>query len=230
MAKTPQQRVVLCVQHAERSSRGLEAARASGNCELIALNIQQGFDACLKQGLINWRFRLESPVPSLSEAVKRIDAGLAILDSLGIAKKLKDVTAERAWIVNYLLNRSFRIIDDETLRADRLLDAVLAGGLLGDWNQTAWDTGMEQLEMLEGTALAVETYSTYCRMLNGPDEDVASLADSASKLFELRAKDAFFDGGDATEGGGLYNSITVDYRFAAIIKKLGLEIDCIHRF
>jgi len=98
-----------------------------------------------------------SPIRPLLESVKQINEGLVILEGFGAVEKMENITVERSWFVSYLLNSSFQSFGYGKLIADRLLDAVLADGLLGNWNQSAWATGMEQLEAIRAAALAVET-------------------------------------------------------------------------
>ena len=68
MAKSPQEILENHVERARQSVHGLEAALSAGNEDLVALNIDQGFRACLFQGLLRWRIGPGSPVQPFQEA------------------------------------------------------------------------------------------------------------------------------------------------------------------
>src|ERR1022692_2057848 len=152
MGKTPEQLITNYVSHAERSDRAFETARSSRDSELLAFNLQQSFKARLMQGLLRWRLGIGSPAPALLESVETINEGLTVLESAGTKGKISSVNVERAWIVGCLLDATVASFDESNLKADRLLDAILAKRLLG-LRAGLWDTGMEQLKALEGTEL-----------------------------------------------------------------------------
>ena len=102
--------------------------------------------------------------------------------------------------------------------------------LRGDWNESAWTGALGELRNTKGSSLAVETYSLYCQLLLGPPSDFKRLIDLGASLFDRRANDAYFRGGDQTDGGGPGNAFTVDYRLAAIIKKIGGSHETRHQW
>ena len=116
------------------------------------------------------------------------------------------------------------------LTADRLLDAVIGNGLHGVWSDRLWNNGLERLQKIKGTRLAVETYSTYRALLRAPQAESGGLVDLATRLFRKRTNDRFFSGGDQTEGGGPDNAITADYRLAAVLKKIRYADENPHRW
>jgi hypothetical protein len=228
MAKTSEQMIANQARHAERSSRGVAAARASGNYQLAAFNVRQGFNAFLMQGLIGWRTGVVSPAKALKEAVQLVCDGIESLKVLTFVDSTKDVPAERASIISFLIDAHAADYTVTELISDRLLDAVLAGRLRSEWDESAWDKGIDELRKIKGSDLAIESYLTYRRILDAQQVDAKRVIEGAIRLFEKRAEDAFFGGGDQTEGGGPDNAITVDYRLAAIMKKVGCAAENVH--
>src|SRR5215471_16377770 len=99
MAKSPQEILENHVERARQSVHGLEAALSAGNQDLIALNIDQGFRACLFQGLIRWRNGLGSPVEPFHEALGWIKRGINELSE----QRLGEIPTELAWIASFLV-------------------------------------------------------------------------------------------------------------------------------
>jgi hypothetical protein len=230
MAMTPKEMIGFFEQQGTLFSKGVGGAAESRNYHLAALNLGQVFKASVMQGLIGWRCRSASPVKPFKDAVHQIDDGMKLLKTLAEADCTKDVPSEKAGLVSFLVDvpsPSFTITE---LTSDRLLDAVLSNGLRGTWNNSAWNTGLEQLRKNKRAALAVESYSTYNQLLHADKAESAGLVELATKLFEKRAKDGFFSGGDQTEGGGPDNATTVDYRLAAVMKKVGHADENLHRW
>jgi hypothetical protein len=228
MAKTPQQRIANHVQHVERSIRGLQVAVASRNYDLACYNIRQAFKAHLMHGLIAWRTGIESPVVPLQQAVKNVAQGIEILHALDARDCTQDLPVDSASIVSFLVDAPPPTVTLSELDSDRLLGAVLGNGLRGTWDAAAREKGLQELRKMKRTRLSVETYLTYGRLLRCADDEADSLVKQAVELFEKRARDSFFSGGDQTEGGGPDNAFTDDYRLAAVMKKIGYSQDNEH--
>jgi hypothetical protein len=109
------------------------------------------------------------------------------------------------------------------------LDAVLGRGLQNKLDEVAWTAGLDQLRQVKGSSLAVESYMTYHRLLRSSEKcGVQADIGKAISLFEKRKNNSFYGGGEQTEGGGNDNGITVDYRLAAIMKKIGYKGNSVH--
>src|SRR5262249_23035179 len=121
-------------------------------------------------------------------------------------------------------------VDLRELTSDCLLDAVLGNGLRDGWDDSAWNIGMGQLRKNKRAALAVETYSAYDRRLHCDIAVAAEQADIAAKRFEKRAANGFYSGGDPSAGGGPDNAISVDYRLAAVMKRVGYAGENLHQW
>lgn len=116
------------------------------------------------------------------------------------------------------------------LQSDRLLDSVLGKALWESWNEEAWLSGLTALRQIKNSELSATTYLTYAKLLQASAAEQQNIVDQAIALFQQRAKNSFFSGSDAAEGGGPYNSLAVDYRLAAIMKKVGCSKETIHRW
>jgi hypothetical protein len=61
-------------------------------------------------------------------------------------------------------------------------------------------------------------------LLNSDQGAARTLVNHANELFKKRGKDVYYNCLDQTEGGGISNTITVDYWLEAIMQKIGLKI------
>jgi hypothetical protein len=108
------------------------------------------------------------------------------------------------------------------------MDGVMGAALRRGWDQGTWDAAMAVLRRSKRAALACDTYALYQRLLQANANEVDSLVRQAEVLFRKRARNGFYGGGPQTQGGGPDNDFTVDYRLAAILKKLGYTGETIH--
>ncbi|WP_395745498.1 hypothetical protein [Prosthecobacter sp.] len=211
-------------------SKGVDGAVKSKNYYLATLNIGQAFNASVMQGLIGWRCGLMSPVESFKKAVRQLSEGVRTIESFSENNCSKDLPIEKAVVISFLVDLPLPTLRINDLRSDRLLDAVLGNGLCRDWDESAWNTGLAQLKQNKRATLAVKTYTAYNHLRKNEGEDLNELIEHAESFFQNRAKDAFFSGGDETDGGGPDNDITIDYRLAAIMKKIGYNGGSAHRW
>ena len=231
MAKSIEQIIELERQHIERSKKGFESARELRNPDLVALNVGQGLKTYLMQGLIGWRCGIMSPVSPFREALAFVRQGYSAWQTMNgrSTARTLHLPLEKAFFVAFLVNESAITFDLHDLVADRLLDANLGLGLQGEWNEEMWASGLEQLRQVKGSTLAVETYTTYHRLLrSSQDSEAKAAVEKATSQFEKRKSNGFYSGGEQTDSGGNDNAITVDYRLAAIMKKIGYKGDSVH--
>ena len=231
MAKSPEQILANYRQPVERSKVGFEAARTASNPDLAAYNLGQGLKAYLMQGLVGWRCGIMSPVSPFREAMAFVRQGNLAWQTMNGSSTTRtlQVPLEKAFFIAFLVNERAITVDLDDLVADRLLDANLGLGLQGEWNEETWASGLEQLRQIKGSTLAVESYATYHRLLCSSQESEARAAvEKATSQFEKRKSNGFYSSGEQTDGGGNYNPITVDYRLAAIMKKIGYKGDSVH--
>jgi hypothetical protein len=231
MAKSPEQILANYRQHAERSHHGLDIARAQSDPDLAAANLGQGLKACLMQGLIGWRCGIMLPVAPFREGLSFVRPGQLRWDSMNgsISSRTLHLPLEKTLFLALLVNERPASLDLKGLVADRLLDAILGRGLQEEWNEEIWMAGVAELRTLKGSSLAVESYITYHRLLRSSEHcDVKATVDRSIALFEKRKNNGFYGGGEQTDGGGDYNAITVDYRLAAIMKKIGYASGSVH--
>lgn len=231
MAKSPEQILANYGQHPERSKFGFDAARTASNPDLAACNLGQGLKSYLMQGLVGWRSGIMSPVGPFREALAFVRQGYSAWQTMNgsVTARALHLPLEKAALVAFLVNKSAVTFDFHELAADRLLDANLRLGLQDEWHEEMWASGLEQLRQLKGSTLAVETYTTYHRLLHFTQDGEAEAAvEMATSQFERRKSNGFYSSGEQTDGGGNYNAITVDYRLAAIMKKIGYKGKSVH--
>lgn len=207
-------------QQANLASRGLERAIETKNRRLASLNCRQGVKSFTMAGLIQWRQGIDA-----SNAFKRaIDfqniAATAMTD-------LNDCPRERVGFLAFLIDLPHDQVETASLQSDRLLDSILCNSLHHEVNFAEWERGIIGLGK-HGSSLAVATYDGYRQLMQVPEHERSSVFAQVANFFEQRKRDGYFSGSDQTEGGGLDNEFTVDYRLGAIAKKLGLNVDSIH--
>ena len=207
---------------------GLQIAVDQADRSLATLNIGQRFKCHLMQGLIQWRHETASPVTALRAAVQSIYEGFDVLKSMPPSDLKDDLPTECASLVAYLVDLPAPPIDVAALDSDRLLVAALAEGMQGGINETLWNKGLGKLQKNKRAALAIETFTTYAKLIITPPQEADDLVRYASELFKKRARDSFYAGGDQTSGGGPDNAHTLDYFLAAVLKKIGYSGDNIH--
>lgn len=230
MPMTSEQMIAFFSEQAAVFRKAAQAARDSSNYQLAALNIHQTFKDYLMAGLIQWRTGSESPAAFIGDAVHAVTDGLWVLSSFGNPFAGSEIPVEQASICAFLIGLEGPVCSGMVLNSDRRLDSIIADALLDKWEQPAWDSAMAELRAIKGSRLAVETYAAYHNLLFSRPKD-ASREDwvrSCEVLFKRRAKDGFYGGGDQTYGGGPDNNFIVDYRLAAILKKIGYDGESLH--
>ncbi|CAN7568512.1 hypothetical protein LJR129_004129 [Acidovorax sp. LjRoot129] len=227
----PQESLDFFATQLSRSSKGLEVAHASRNLQLAALNTRQMFKGHLMCGLIKWR-QGESPVRHFEDAVRVVSESSELLRSWDTSfEPIENLPSSRAALLASLLGSPFESGSPEKadLAADVHLDYLLAEAREAAGSQQARAI---VARLLEGkrTSLAGETYQTYFEVLSAQpgSEALTTLVGKAEALFTKRGRDAFFSGGDQTEGGGPDNALVVDYRLGVALKKMGYRGPSIH--
>jgi hypothetical protein len=231
MAMTADDMVAFFGEQADGAGEGILAAQSASDYYLAAVNCAEGFKCRLMQGLITWRMG-RNPTEHLCQAVRQFrNDWQAVMTIGGEAANPSDAAFEQVPFVAYLIGEPLPFAVDPSVTSrvecDRLLDAVLGRWLFDTWDASDWQQGLEELRR-KGSQLAVETYELYSRMTQASHEELPRLAEEAATLFSRRKKDAFFAGGVQTAGGGPDNDFTVDYRFAALAKRVGYNGDSIH--
>ena len=228
---TPEQMIAFFCQQGALFGQGLQVARNSANYDLALQNVRECFKAYLMAGLIQWRTGSANPAKSIADAVHTVVEGLSLLSSLGTPPvRLSDIPVERASICAFLIDSASPECSAGVLKGDRRLDALLANALLDKWDPSAWASTLTQFRAVQGRALAAETYTGYYNLLFRKNAIIEDSVRSCEVLFGRRAKDRFFSGGDQTSGGGPDNAFTVDFRLAAILKKIDYRGDSLHRW
>jgi len=218
--------IEFCDEQIQGTRRGMDAAHSTGNYQLAALNCRQAFKLRLMKGLIEWRIGTD-PSDSLHEVVSGFAADWATVSTVGGSEaKTADVPAERVAFVSYLIGVPSPIYPTFVgLENDRILDFVLGDWLVNaSFDEGAWKQGMNQLRRMGRRAeLAVQTFELYKAIAHAAGADLSVFSHEGEKLFTKRKSDSYFSGADQTEGGGEDNSLTVDYRLAALLKHAGID-------
>lgn len=214
------------------SARGLEVAKSSRNLQLAALNFRQMFKEHLMCGLIKWR-QQENPTSYFDDAIRLITEAATTLPAWASSFNIGEgLPLGRASLLASLTGAPFDLgqLENSTLPVDVRLDCLLANA---SPSAKAMDLANALIGELRGgkrTALAAETYENYFHILASESNfaRIEELLKKGEALFAKRARDAFFSGGDQTEGGGPDNALVVDYRLALALKKVRYGSDSMH--
>lgn len=203
-------------------------AKENGNYQLAALNCRQALRSRMMQGLIIWRSG-DKPTLQFEHAISRFAEDWRTLQEIGgESAMLSDAGYEQVYFVAYLVDQPLPFVAHSNAAkgklCDRMLDTVLGQWLFDGWDATLWEVGMEAMHT-RTSKLAVSTYAYYQRVTQASKQDFPEFEATADELFRQRKKDSFFAGGVQTSGGGPDNDFTVDYRFAALAKRIGLSSD-----
>lgn len=212
-----------------RAEKGILAARNSGNSQLLCLNSRQIFKSLLMQGLMRWR-RNNDPKVILGRALDSLMSSVRLLSEIDVNQQPEcELPLEKGGVVAWLLGREF-LSDFEGTAVDpvRQLDIDICRVLLSDNSHGAPISVNDSVLTEKVGTVAARTYAVYADILRG--RGGADLVAEADDLFVKRSKDSFYCGADQTEGGERDNLIVVDYRLAAILKKVGYEGESIHQW
>lgn len=227
---TPQETLNFFETQLTRSAQGFEIARGSKNVQLAAMNARQMFKAALMCGLIKWR-QAENPAESFRKALTVLDEASALITSWDSSFVLaENLPIARGALLASLLDVALDVPVPESadVTVDVQLDQLLAGASAAAPAQETYQL-IAKLNTKK-TALAWESYQTYFEIISnkGDSSSLKPLVDRGEALFAKRSKDAFFSGGDQTEGGGPDNALVVDYRLGVALKKAGYTGASIH--
>lgn len=212
-----------------RAEKGILAARNSGNGQLLCLNSRQMFKSLLMQGLMKWRGS-NDPKVFLGQALDGLMSSVQLLSEINMNQQPgRELPLEKGGIVASLLGREFlSSFEESAVDPVRQLDIDISRALLSDSSSGPQISVNDSVLTQKAGAVAARTYAVYADILQG--RGGADLVAEADDLFVKRRKDAFYCGGDHTEGGGKDNLIVVDYRLAAILKRVGYKDDSIHQW
>lgn len=210
--------------HINRLEHGAALARSNGNVQLLALNARQSFKAHLMCGLILWR-QGEDPRKHMEGALKAVTDAKRTINSDSV-----QLPESKAMLVASLLGASydFNLLDDES--PDGALDRCLS--VCAEQSDSTVAAAAIAAFKKQGlrTELLIQSYSAYfsIRKPEATPAERQGLVKHSEQLFKRRATDAYYRGGEQTEGGGPDNGLVVDYRLALVIKQAGMEPESEH--
>ncbi|TKF32531.1 hypothetical protein [Enterovibrio norvegicus] len=179
-----------------RVEKGFEAARASSNEQLLALNIRQGFSGYLLRALYNCKEHGFSDDTFKDVSEFYIQHVKSIEPSENI-----DIPSDRVNIIQFISRSDKLEVHNNFQVPDRILDYLLGEALFGIDVGESWAIELEKLAANKDQALCYETYNNYWKLLNS-QSDHAENIEKANALFDKRKTDSYFQGADQTEGGG----------------------------
>ncbi|WP_454675447.1 hypothetical protein [Achromobacter pestifer] len=215
---------------AARAEKGILAAKDAGNSQLLCLNARQLFKSLLMQGLIKWRTD-NDPRGVFERALDSLLFNRELIRDIDPKSGFdQDLPLEKGGMIARLIDRNFLIdFHSPVENFGRQLDFQISEIMLSsDPAEMAVSVDFSILVEKVGV-VAAWTYFLYMEILKGK-RNVSELVAEADELFVRRGNDRFYCRGDQTEGGGEDNLIVVDYRLAAILKKVGYSGTSMHQW
>jgi hypothetical protein len=225
--------ITLVRKWAKDCADALGVAKAERDFALYGQNLRGVVRHNLMIGLILWR-RGQSPRRPLEAAldafIEHRPALKAINPNMFGASTVPEKTA---MIVGFLLGRRiepwFAYAHHNV--PDARLDCLLAMGLEDCFPQEVARNELSAVRANATLALLADTYQTYFEILEASNHEHASTTIELAELhYRARAQDEFYVGGEHTDGGGATNSLIVDYRLAAVLKRIGYAGKSVHRW
>ena len=225
---TPAEMVKFHIERSMSAAKAMLAAQAAGNFALAAQNARQLFKNRLMTGLLTWRLGGDSR-SAVEEAVAGFVAGRHVLQQIDPGAKVDQVLpVPNALLVAFLVDKDPESSpdvaqSDEHDACERRLDWLL---VVGDPREGGSRRGgrrgrrarVKEALQARGRHLPHLLRDPAPCAAGGPAERPGP--DGRGALRQ-RARDSFYSGGEATEGGGPDNAYVVDYRLAAVLKKVG---------
>lgn len=217
------------LREAEKSRLFVESAIKSQRWDLAQLNQASAFNDLFEVMLLAWRKNMRQPQDLLEQVISCAESTERLERSV-IPPEMKvpgSFPYERCNLVLFLGERKACLFPmcftDISPVSERSLNTLLVQRLAGEALSASWSDTLAVLAKNKRAKLAVETYQTYDSIINAAesgDMDLARLhAKHAAALFLKRAKDKYYEGGPASEGGGPANEFVVDYALAAIQRR-----------
>ncbi|KDA02924.1 hypothetical protein [Hyphomonas oceanitis] len=215
---------------------------ARGDYSLAYGNIAEALQKHFDIGLLQWR-RGESPVADMERVLEKSEEMLAAIADWNLDDETLNGYGYTWSIVRYiafLLDRQVGLLDDRLVHirehisqyADVEIDYHILDAIEGRKCRYGLSDAFERLATKKRQMLAVETYRTYCDLLDADGDAMRTedLVRIAEANYARRARDAFFDGGPTYMGGGPDNPYVVDFILAAVLKKIGWAGDTVHKW
>lgn len=213
-----------------RSEKGILAAKSAGNIQLLCLNARQLFKSLLMQGLIKWRTDSD-PRGVFERALDSLIINRGLIKEIDSKPEFEqELPLEKGGMIAGLVGRNFSMdFNGPVENFERNLDFRISKMVLSaDPAEMAVSLDFSALVKKAGV-VAARTYFLYMEILKG-QKNASELVAEADELFMKRSNDKFYCGGDQTEGGGKDNLIVVDYRLAAILKRVGYSGTSMHQW
>ena len=241
MAQTPLQIVESRDEYVHMLLDGVRDARQTGNFYFAAANYSQAFSSRLLQGLVLWHHNLGDPRPALQQALEVSHSALDDLAALSVGVSIwKHFDRTPAIYLSYLLSGAAGPLfcdsphdcqfplwqTDHMAYARQALDIGLLQAVATGAPDASWEDAISTIAIKKRMRLLAETYRTYMALLlaaraaNWPA--VVAAASQAVGFYSQRSRNDFYSNG-ATDGGGPYNPLVVDYRLAALVKCTGAD-------
>lgn len=232
MAMTPAEMVAFFSQQAAVCHENTRVNAIRSNPFLLCLNLADACRSHLMAALIAWRHALADPRDSIRSSVavgvQASDTLLTVDCPTPLHERFRAFdTAFCIALLDESLPESVIKYMDAALQAadaESALDLMLARAVNGG-DAHPFHAAAQSFRPSARTRLVHNTYLTYSELLSGNSRAIAN----AETNFQRRGSDDYFSGGVGLDGGGPDNKVTVDYRLAAIVSALKLDVPTIHR-
>jgi len=236
MPMSPFEMIAFFEQQATMFTTAARKADESHHYQLALDDLSEAYYAHLMVGLLKWRQRSSDPSEDIGRTIDTAKESFVVRQGFGSISGLwHNNHAASAMLLKGLLDGE---IEDTILRdglpgmsqwglcpldsIGLVLDAALIWAVRNGLRPHGWDEVLNRIRPKKRLALLLDTYANYMTLIEESwlktVDRILDTAHAGHRLFERRRRSSYFSGGRQTEGGGLDNSLVVDYRLAALLR------------
>ena len=235
--KTPQEHIEFYKEQVQIFTNGLIYSQnlTEDKLYLSIFNTEQIFICNLMIGLIEWRIN-QNPKLQLIKTITHFEKELSKLKEYEEYKKFHNpfliITAN---YIAYLCNLEINLVVNSLVTKDEHYNIeyyLFKSITKSSYFKNEVETSLYKINKSKRHLLVFDTYTNYFQILEDFENNVSvnSKIEMAESLFKKRATNPYYSNGYGIDGGYLNNSLVIDFRLAAILKKIQYNGNSVHKW
>ncbi|MCW0220942.1 MAG: hypothetical protein OJI67_21625 [Prosthecobacter sp.] len=201
-----------------------EAALVAGDWREVFVCVRARFEAQLMVALLRWGAGGDVAVSLRQLVALVLEAAEQMRVHLPALQPFRELPLSCSLYLALLVDLPHPPLPVELYAAHELGEVTLANHLAGAADLQSFVDGFTRLPDSSRYAVLYYTLQNYLGLVvPESQESQAQLLTNLQVCFDCRAEDAFYCARPAYEGGGVGNAWVVDFRLAAVLKKLGCK-------
>lgn len=235
--KTPQDHIEFYKEQVQIFTDGLVYCQnlTEDKLYLSIFNTEQIFICNLMIGLIEWRIN-QNPKLQLIKAINHFEKELSKLKVHKDYKKFQNpFLIIIANYFAYLCNMEINLVIDSLVTKDEHynIEYYLFNSITKSSNfKTEIETSLYKINKSKRYQLVFNSYTNYFQILEDFENNLSinSKIEVAESFFRKRATNSYYSNGYGLDGGYLHNNLVIDFRLAAILKKIQYNGNSSHQW